>query len=146
MDIIINPRLLKLSVLILFPFLTTVLCKNPPPWTPQPQTETEDWVPWNWDDRFKANVNSSATNANNATVLFYGDSITDGWNYTEPARAIWDKVYAPLGSVNYGIGGDRIEHLLWRLVNGETDKLSPKLCVLRIGKNNNKTIPKIFIF
>ena len=39
-------------------------------------------------------------------------------------------------AANFGIGGDRTEHVLWRLQNGNFDALKPKLIVLMIGTNN----------
>jgi beta-glucosidase len=36
-----------------------------------------------------------------------------------------------------GFGGDRIQHLLWRLQNGELEWISPKVAVLLIGTNNS---------
>jgi lysophospholipase L1-like esterase len=41
-----------------------------------------------------------------------------------------------MGAANFGIGGDRTEHILWRLANGNYDGLKPKLTVLMIGTNN----------
>ena len=70
-------------------------------------------------------------------VLFIGDSITDGWrNEAKGAKAIWDREFAPLGAANFGIGGDRTQHVLWRLENGELDGIKPKVVVLMIGTNN----------
>ncbi len=67
-------------------------------------------------------------------LLFLGDSITDGWR--GGGKDIWEKNYAPLKAANFGIGGDRTQHVLWRLQNGELDGIKPKLAVLMIGTNN----------
>ena len=47
-----------------------------------------------------------------------------------------EQYWAPMGAANFGIGGDRTEHILWRLANGNYDGLKPKLTVLLIGTNN----------
>ncbi len=67
-------------------------------------------------------------------VLFLGDSITDGWRTR--GKEIWDREYAPLKAANFGIGGDRTQHVLWRLRNGEAEGYQPKAVVLMIGTNN----------
>jgi lysophospholipase L1-like esterase len=69
-------------------------------------------------------------------ILFLGDSITEGWS--GPGRAQWEKYYAPLNAANFGIGGDRTQHVLWRIDNGELDDINPnpKVLVLLIGTNN----------
>lgn len=67
-------------------------------------------------------------------LLFLGDSITDHWR--SKGKEIWDREYAPHGAVNFGISGDRTQHLLWRLQNGETGLLQPKVIVMMIGTNN----------
>ncbi len=72
-------------------------------------------------------------------VLFLGDSITDFWRDTDPqrgGRAVWDREFAPLHAGNFGISGDRTQHVLWRLAHGETDGYQPKVVVLMIGTNN----------
>lgn len=69
-----------------------------------------------------------------ATLVFLGDSITQGWEGA--GKVAWEKHWAPLGAANFGIGGDRTEHVLWRLENGNFDGLKPKLVVLMIGTNN----------
>ncbi len=69
-----------------------------------------------------------------APLVFLGDSITAGWNGR--GKEAWKKYWAPLKAVNFGIGGDRTEHILWRLQNGNYDGLKPKLTVLMIGTNN----------
>ncbi|HEX3998942.1 MAG TPA: platelet-activating factor acetylhydrolase IB subunit [Pirellulales bacterium] len=67
-------------------------------------------------------------------LLFLGDSITDGWRGR--GKEVWAKNYEPLKAANFGIGGDRTQHVLWRLQNGELDGIKPKLAVLMIGTNN----------
>jgi lysophospholipase L1-like esterase len=71
-------------------------------------------------------------------VLFLGDSITDGWRRAERGggKAIWDREFAPLKAANFGISGDRTQHVLWRLENGELAGIKPKAVVLMIGTNN----------
>lgn len=69
-----------------------------------------------------------------AEIVFLGDSITAGWN--GKGKEAWEKYWAPMNAANFGIGGDRTEHILWRLQNGNYDGLSPKLTVLMIGTNN----------
>ena len=65
-------------------------------------------------------------------LLFLGDSITQGWN----DNAVWKRFYGPRNAANFGIGGDRTQHVLWRIQNGELDGIEPKVVVLMIGTNN----------
>jgi lysophospholipase L1-like esterase len=69
-------------------------------------------------------------------VLFLGDSITEGWN--TKGKEVWTKTYAndTYNAANFGIGGDRTQHVLWRMDNGELDGIHPKVVVLMIGTNN----------
>ena len=67
-------------------------------------------------------------------LLFLGDSITDSWRTV--GAAVWAQRFAPLKSANFGISGDRTQHLLWRLQNGELDGIQPRVVVLLIGINN----------
>ena len=68
-----------------------------------------------------------------AQLVFLGDSITQGW---EGQGGIWKAAWEKYKPANFGIGGDRTEHVLWRLDNGNFDGLKPKLVVLMIGTNN----------
>jgi lysophospholipase L1-like esterase len=71
-------------------------------------------------------------------VLFMGDSITQGWN--KAGAAAWKEHFEPLKAGNFGIGGDRTQHVLWRITEGkELDTINPKVCVLMIGTNNSGT-------
>jgi len=70
-------------------------------------------------------------------VIFLGDSITQGWEGA--GKEAWEKSFAPLKAMNAGIGGDRTEHVLWRLANGNIAGITPKVAVLMIGTNNSRT-------
>ena len=66
-------------------------------------------------------------------LLFLGDSITDHWpRWSKESWAQFAK-YKPL---NFGIGGQHTEHILWRIRNGELEGIHPKVVVLLLGTNN----------
>lgn len=65
-------------------------------------------------------------------LLFLGDSITQSWN----ENPVWMRYYAPRNAANFGIGGDRTQHLLWRIDHGATQGFEPKVAVVLIGTNN----------
>lgn len=73
-------------------------------------------------------------------LVFLGDSITMMWRTQsgyEGGTPVWEEYYAPLGAANFGISGDKTEHILWRITAGkDLDGLSPKVLVLLIGVNN----------
>jgi lysophospholipase L1-like esterase len=67
--------------------------------------------------------------------VFLGDSITAGW--AGSGKDVWAKAFGAYTPANFGIGGDRTQHVLWRIQNGELDGgIKPKACVLMIGTNN----------
>jgi lysophospholipase L1-like esterase len=68
----------------------------------------------------------------NVDLLFLGDSITQGWHNND----VWKRFYGPRNAANFGIGGDRTQHVLWRIQNGELEGIHPKVVVLMIGTNN----------
>jgi lysophospholipase L1-like esterase len=67
-------------------------------------------------------------------ILFMGDSITDFWR--NRGSNVWSQCYAPRHAANFGISGDRTQHVLWRMDHGELDGIHPKVVVLMIGTNN----------
>ena len=68
-------------------------------------------------------------------LLFIGDSITQGWEGA--GKEAWEKYFGQRKPMNAGIGGDRTQHILWRLDNGNIKGISPKAAVLMIGTNNS---------
>ncbi|OYW21832.1 MAG: GDSL family lipase [Planctomycetales bacterium 12-60-4] len=73
----------------------------------------------------------------NVDLIFIGDSITQGWEGA--GKDVWAKSYTPRHAVNLGIGGDRTQHVLWRLDNGNIEGIKPRLAVIMIGTNNSGT-------
>ncbi len=74
-------------------------------------------------------------------LVFLGNSITQSWggqgrHVGSPVKELWDSLYAPRNAANFGISGDRTQHILWRINNGNFDGISPKVIVLTIGVNN----------
>jgi lysophospholipase L1-like esterase len=68
-------------------------------------------------------------------IVFIGDSITQGWEGA--GKNVWTNYYGNRKCLNFGVGGDRTEHVLWRFENGQLDGLKPKAAVLMIGTNNS---------
>jgi N-acetylglucosamine-6-sulfatase len=64
-------------------------------------------------------------------VCFMGDSITQMW-----PGDMFGKYFGRFKAVNFGIGGDRCENVLFRLNDGELQDATPKVIVLMIGTNN----------
>jgi lysophospholipase L1-like esterase len=99
--------------------------KNPAT-TPAPRDQ-------NWLKRHEGFV--AIAEKGDVDLLFLGDSITDAWR-TKPIQPIWEKHFGGLKPANFGIGGDRTQHVLWRITNGELDGIKPRVVVLMIGTNN----------
>lgn len=68
-------------------------------------------------------------------IAFIGDSITQGWE--GPGRNVWSRYYGSRKCINFGVGGDRTQHVLWRFEQGQLTGIRPKVAVLMIGTNNS---------
>ncbi len=69
-------------------------------------------------------------------LLMVGDSITHNYENEKVGLKVWEKYFVPLKAINLGFGGDRTEHVLWRLDHLPVMKEAPKAAVLLIGTNN----------
>ncbi|MHC4638277.1 MAG: platelet-activating factor acetylhydrolase IB subunit [Planctomycetota bacterium] len=78
---------------------------------------------------------NSRVKQGNVDLIFIGDSITHSWE--KNGKEVWSQYYGNRNAVNLGIGGDRTQHVLWRLANGNIQNISPKVAVLMIGTNNH---------
>jgi lysophospholipase L1-like esterase len=76
-------------------------------------------------------------------VYFLGDSIVRRWGATDYPQllASWKANFFGWNAANFGWGADRIEHVLWRLENGELDDVHPKVIVIQAGTNNVGNAP-----
>ncbi|TWT93009.1 sulfatase/phosphatase domain-containing protein [Neorhodopirellula pilleata] len=79
-------------------------------------------------------ITQNARNMKDVRLAFLGDSITQGWEGR--GKEVWEKHYAGHNAINLGIGGDRTEHVIWRLTYGGLGKIQPEVLVLMIGTNN----------
>ncbi len=68
-------------------------------------------------------------------IAFIGDSITQGWEGA--GKNVWQKYYGNRKALNFGVGGDRTQHVLWRFEHGQLEGIKPKVTVLMIGTNNS---------
>ena len=97
--------------------------------TPVPRSRSVDWMPLeDWRRRHARNV--AWAESVDADVVVYGASVVEGWGE--------DPSFARLGArpLALGLGGDRTQHLLWRLAHGELGRLLPQCVVTVIGNNN----------
>lgn len=97
----------------------------------EPAPRPDDW----WKQRQESFNQRVKEVGAKAGVIFIGDSITQGWE--GEGKDVWAKFYGPRNAVNLGIGGDRTQHVLWRLDHGNLEGLRPKAAVVMIGTNNS---------
>jgi lysophospholipase L1-like esterase len=91
------------------------------------------------DDRAKKRteivLQRAKDNPGACDIAFIGDSITQGWEGA--GSNVWKKFYGNRNCLNFGVGGDRTQHVLWRFENGQLEGLKPKVAMLMIGTNNS---------
>jgi lysophospholipase L1-like esterase len=68
-------------------------------------------------------------------IEFIGDSITQGWEGS--GKNVWTNFYGKRKVINFGVSGDRTEHVLWRFEQGQLDGIKAKVAVVMIGTNNS---------
>ena len=71
-------------------------------------------------------------------IYFEGDSIVRRWGATDypDFLANWKKNFHGWNAADFGWGADQLQHILWRLENGELDGVNPKVIVFLGGTNN----------
>jgi lysophospholipase L1-like esterase len=97
-------------------------------------------------------------------ILFIGDSITQNfgddkegnWDVADgvtlqylpnpndirfpmTGRSVWEKYYGHRNALNFGVGADRTEHILWRMDNLDIRQFKPRVVVILAGTNDTDT-------
>jgi lysophospholipase L1-like esterase len=107
-----------------------VVTNDDPAIVPAPRADT-----W-WQERHEQCVNSVVNNPY-VEMLVIGASNIEYWETS--GHEAWDMIQIDYDVINLGFRGDRTEHVMWRLMNGEfPPNISPKFVVLSIGNNNNE--------
>src|SRR5882762_5371564 len=68
-------------------------------------------------------------------IEFIGDSITQGWE--GDGKNVWQEFYGKRKVINFGVSGDRTQHVLWRFEQGQLDGIKAKVAIVMIGTNNS---------
>ena len=121
----------RLTLAVLLATLIASYSQTPNHSTVQPVPRPDK----SWKDRHESLNQRVAEIGEKAQVIFIGDSITQGWE--GEGKEVWARYYTQRNAINLGIGGDRTQHVLWRLDNGNVDGLKPKAAVIMIGTNNS---------
>ncbi len=109
---------------------TTIPADNPIPHSSGWLKECEDRV--------------AAAQGKQIDIIFIGDSLTQ--NFLEKPTPkwplvgsdVWEKHYANRNVLNFGVGSDGTEHILWRLDHMNVKSFTPKVIVLLAGVNDMK--------
>jgi lysophospholipase L1-like esterase len=72
-------------------------------------------------------------------LIFIGDSITEQWRWGA-GRAVWTAHFENR-ALDFGLGGDTTQNVLWRLLNIDLAGWSPKVAIIMIGTNNRHDEP-----
>lgn len=112
---------------------------------PSPSAEYRSAAGWiegkDWWAQAK-DIDSLCKATKETDLLLIGNSISQGWGGNRP-----NVTYAPgkeaaalyfkdLNWIGAGISGDRTQHVLYRIKNGNYEAANPKVVVLAIGVNN----------
>ena len=84
-----------------------------------------------WYNTFRKHVTMSASSIN-AKLVLIGDSIVANF---DKRSDIFDKFFLPFRTLNFGISGDKIQNVLWRLCK-ITLPASVEYVIIHCGTNN----------
>ena len=96
-----------------------------------------------WDTRCLEKRNEIVDNGGaEYDIVMVGDSITHRWEREGgEGRELFAKLKETYRILNLGYGGDRTQHVIWRMENGELEGYKARLFTLMIGTNNRDKDP-----
>ncbi len=98
-----------------------------------------NWGGTSWLDTHAKLVDYVRGNNGPVDILLVGDSITQQWGSPLDKGVYndaWKKYFDRYKTINIGIGGDKVQNVLWRIDHGGVDGLEPRLIIVMIGNNN----------
>jgi len=87
-----------------------------------------------WFVRFQINLDKLKKGPYD--LVFDGDSSIEFWQFPGRGLDIWKASYGAIKAADFGISGDQVQNVLWRLQHGQFEGQSPKLVVLLVGSSN----------
>lgn len=105
------------------------------PSTTAPDEITDEY----WRSQFER-VNREVAQAEGCRLVFFGDSITKGWNLLQAhGKEVWQERFGKYRPINMGNSGDITPVMLHRVTHGNLDfpeGRAPEVAVLLCGTNN----------
>jgi lysophospholipase L1-like esterase len=111
--------------------------KRPPPSTTTPSDS--NYRGRHARDNQACEAQVAAMKGKPCDIIFIGDSITQMW--LTRGRDVWEKYYAHRHALDFGVGADSTQHVLWRLDHMDVASFRPKVAVVMIGTNNTLNSP-----
>lgn len=117
---------------------TAATAQQPPATTIPSDENYRAHYPWNQE----CEVRVAAMKGHPVDAIFIGDSITQ--NFVEEPNAawplagkpVWDKYFGNRNILNFGVGADKTQHVLWRMDHMDIKDFKPRVVVILVGINN----------
>lgn len=124
--------MMKKSILMFSSVLVSAACAA--------DTLTPEKYDLDWRVKISESYTKEAARTQSVNLLFLGDSIMHGWTMTwmkHNGMNVWKGELAPYSKLNFGLSGDKVQNLLWRITEGrQLDGIRASVIVLMIGTNN----------
>ena len=103
---------------------------------PEHRINGEVWGDERWWLKRLGEKREQALREKEFDLVMLGDSITHTWEWERRSGKWHQALTNEFRTLNLGFSGDRVEHLLWRLENGQLDGYRAKSFALMVGTNN----------